>query len=475
MFDLLILLSRYVFIAYIAAFIFLGLAFVIDERKGDGRRLSKFISIQKKVIVIMHITAYAILSYSNIKNYSAMVSTVIIGLAALVYFFVSDILIKYSYKRSCPFIWNSVYFLMDCSLIMLQRLNPSLAGKQLVWMTVSTAVMLLIPILFKIIPKLEKFELFYLVASVVFIVLPFIFGDEQNGSLNWISIKGIGFQPSEIVKFLFLLYVACIFRKPLDFKRLCIVTGFAAFIVICLVTQKDLGGALIFFTTYMLLLYITTSNVLLLFGGFGCMCLASLVAYKMFSHVRVRVITWIDPWKDAGNTGYQITQSLFAITTWGFLGSGLTLGLPTKIPVVEKDMIFSAICEEFGTIFGMGIVCIYILLFLRGMIIAVRSKKRFYSILTSGIVIMFSFQTFLIIGGVIKLIPLTGVTLPFVSYGGSSILVSIMLMGLLQWSNLMSLIKESKTIEEQDTEELQTDKLHRKIYETKQKIVSKKL
>ncbi|MPN15010.1 putative lipid II flippase FtsW [bioreactor metagenome] len=142
-------------------------------------------------------------------------------------------------------------------------------------------------------------------------------------------------------------------------------------------------------------------------------------------------------------------------------------------------MIFSAICEEFGTIFGMGIVCIYILLFLRGMLIAVRSKKRFYSILTSGIVIMFSFQTFLIIGGVIKLIPLTGVTLPFVSYGGSSILVSIMLMGLLQWSNSMSLLKESKEaeeqdIEEQDTEELQTDKIQRKISERKQKKKTEK-
>lgn len=474
MYDLLILLSRYVFIAYIAAFLFLGLVFAVDERKNDGRRLPKLVSIQRKIIVAMHVTAYAILSYNGTEK-KIDISSVIIGAAALAYMYVSSLLVKNVYKRSCPFIWNSMYFLMDCSLIMLQRLNPTLAGRQLVWMSVGTAIMLFIPILLKIIPKLEKFELFYFIASLVFILLPFVFGDEQNGSLNWISIKGIGFQPSEIVKFLFLLYVACIFRKPLDLKRFCFVSGFAAFIVICLVAQKDLGGALIFFTTYMMLLYITTSNVLLLLGGFGCMGIASLGAYKLFSHVRVRVTTWIDPWTDAGNTGYQITQSLFAITTWGFLGSGLTRGLPTKIPVVERDMIFSAICEEFGTIFGMGIVCIYILLFLRGMLIAVRSKKRFYSILTSGIVIMFSFQTFLIIGGVIKLIPLTGVTLPFVSYGGSSILVSIMLMGLLQWSNSMSLLKESKDAEEQDTEELQTDKIQRKISERKQKKNNKNI
>ena len=147
--------------------------------------------------------------------------------------------------------------------------------------------------------------------------------------------QGIGFQPSEIVKFLFLLYIACVFRKPLDFKKLCIVSGFSAFIVLCLVLQKDLGGALIFFVTYMLLLYITTSNFLLLAAGFGAMALASIIAYNLFGHVRVRVSTWLDPWTDAGNTGYQITQSLFAITTWGFLGSGLTRGMPGKIPVVR--------------------------------------------------------------------------------------------------------------------------------------------
>ena len=200
----------------------------------------------------------------------------------------------------------------------------------------------------------------------------------------------------------------------------------------------------------MLLLYITTSNFLLLLAGFGGMGLASLLAYKLFGHVRVRVSTWIDPWKDAGDTGYQITQSLFAITTWGFLGSGLTRGMPGKIPVVERDFIFSAVCEEMGAVFAMGIVCIYMLLFLRGMFIAVRAKRRFYSMLAAGIVIMFSFQTFLIIGGVIKLIPLTGVTLPFVSYGGSSVLVSVGLMGLLQWANGTPAEKLKKDEEEEE-------------------------
>lgn len=434
MYDFLILISRYLFILYIAVFIFWGLVYVVDERKNITHRLPKAISVQRTMIILMHVTAYAILIWNRDEK-NININVLISGLAALVYIFVSSYLLRKIYRHGCPLIWNCMYFLMDAGLIMLQRLNPTLAGKQLIWMTVSAALIMLIPPMLKVLPKLEKFEAFYLGLSLALILMPFIFGNEENGSLNWIKIKGIGFQPSEIVKFLFLLYIACVFRKPLDFKKLCIVTGFAAFIVLCLVIQKDLGGALIFFVTYMLLLYITTSNILLLASGFGAMALASLLAYKLFGHVRVRVSTWLDPWADAGNTGYQITQSLFAITTWGFLGSGLTRGMPGKIPVVERDFIFAAICEEMGTIFGMGIVCIYMLLFLRGMFIAVRAKRRFYSILSAGIVIMFSFQTFIIIGGVTKLIPLTGVTLPFVSYGGSSVLVSVALMGLLQWAN----------------------------------------
>ena len=435
MFNFLILISRYLFIAYIAVFLFAGLVYVLDERKGGSARMEPAVKVQRISIVFMHVNAYAILCV-NTEDGGLYLSAIISGLAALLYLFCSEYLLRKIYRHGCPLVWNCMFFLMDIGLIMLQRLNPDLAGKQLIWITMSTALIMLIPPVLKVIPKLEKFEIIFLILSVVFIISPFIIGDEKYGSLNWVEISsGIGFQPSEIVKFLFLLYLACVFRKKLDIKKFIFVTGFAAFIVLCLVLQKDLGGALIFFVTFMLLLYIATSNGLLLLTGTGIMGVASLVGYKLFSHVRVRVSTWIDPWKDMNGTGYQITQSLFAITTWGLLGSGLTRGMPEKIPVVARDLIFSAICEEMGTLFAMGIVCIYMLLFLRGMIIAMRANKRFYSMLAAGIIIMFSFQTFLIMGGAIKLLPLTGVTMPFVSYGGSSVLVSVGFMGLLQHMN----------------------------------------
>ena len=434
MYDFIILLSRYLFFIYIVVFLFCGLVFVVDERKGLADRIGQLSFIQKCVIVCMHVTGYLILSY-NRQTSAFDASVMILGLAALVYFFVSNFLLKSIYKNGCQLIWNCMYFLMYSGLIMLQRLNPTMASKQLIWITVSTAMMFLIPLILTFLTKLEKFEFFYFITAIVFVILPFFLGDKEYGSLNWIKVGSMGFQPSEIVKFLFLLYIACVFRKSLNLKKLLIVTGFVGFLVLCLVLQKDLGGALIFTITYVLVLYIATSNIVILLGSAGIISGACIIAYKLFNHVRIRVATWVNPWTDVGDTGYQITQSLFAITTWGLWGSGLTRGMPGSIPVVEKDFIFAAICEEMGTFFGMGIVCIYILMFVRGMIVAVRAKKRFNSILAAGIIIMFSFQTFLILGGVIKLIPLTGVTLPFVSYGGSSVLVSVMLMGLLQHVN----------------------------------------
>ena len=188
--------------------------------------------------------------------------------------------------------------------------------------------------------------------------------------------------------------------------------------------------------TYMVMLYISTSNEILFFAGMGAASAAETLAYHLFSHVRVRVAAWRNPWADIDGGGYQILNSLFVITTWGLLGSGLTKGMPNTVPVVESDFIFAAICEEMGILFGMGIVCLYIMLFFRGILVVIRCQRRYYSLLAAGVITMFAFQAFLIIGGVIKLIPLTGVTLPFVSYGGSSVLVSIMMIGLLQWVNV---------------------------------------
>ena len=435
MFDLIILFSRYLFLFYIVLFLWQAVVYVAYEQGGYLGSPSRAVSIQKGLIIWLHVTAFLILAYEPEMLFFDL-KTLATGVAGLIFLLMSMMFLDKFYYEGCPLIWTGMLFLLDISMIMLQRLEPSLAIRQLMWMSIGIMIMLFIPFVLRLIPRFEIFELAYIIAAYALILSTLLFGTAKYGSVNWLKIGPITFQPSEIVKFLFIFYLASVFRKRIQLKELLITGILSAGIVLLLVLQKDLGGALIFFMTYMVMLYIATSNELLFFAGMGAASVAATLAYHLFSHVRVRVAAWKNPWADVDGGGYQIVNSLFAVTTWGFLGSGLTKGMPNSIPVVESDFIFAAICEEMGTLFGMGVVCLYIMLFFRGILIVIRCQRRYYSLLAAGITTMFAFQAFLIIGGVIKLIPLTGVTLPFVSYGGSSVLVSIMMLGLLQWVNV---------------------------------------
>ncbi|MBR4014718.1 MAG: FtsW/RodA/SpoVE family cell cycle protein [Anaerotignum sp.] len=436
MFDLIIMLSRYVFVLYIILFLWQGIVYIAYEQGGFLGNPYSAVSMQRRIVVLMHITAFLVLSY-NPETHLFDWKTLGFGAVSFGFLLMSVRLLDRYYYEGCPLIWTGMLFLMDVSLIMLQRLSPALAYRQLVWMCIGLAGMLFLPFFFRLIPRFEIFEWAYIIVCYGLLLCTNFFGVEKGGSTNWLSFGPeafrITFQPSEIVKFLFVFYLASVFRKRVEWKEF-LTTGFlSAGLVLLLVMQKDLGSALIFVMTYMVLLYIATANEFLFLLGMGGASIAAMGAYKLFSHVRVRVAAWQNPWADIDTGGYQIVSALFAITTWGLLGSGLTKGMPKSIPVVESDMIFAAICEEFGVIFGAGLIGIFIMLLYRGVRIALDCKRRYYSILAAGVTTMISFQAFVILGGVIKLIPLTGVTLPFVSYGGSSVLVSLMMIGLLQW------------------------------------------
>ena len=455
MFDLIIMLSRYAFIAYIVLFLWQGIVYIAYEQGGYLGNPYTAVSIQRRVIILMHTTAFLILAY-NKETHFFDIPTLIFSAVSFVFLLLAVKLLDRFYYEGCPLIWTGMLFLMDVSLIMLQRVEPALAHRQLVWMMIGLAGMLLLPMFFRIIPRFEVFEWAYIIACYGLLLCTRFFGISRGGSTNWLAIGPEGyqitFQPSEIAKFLFVFYLASVFRKRVEWKQF-LTTGFlSAGLVLLLVLQKDLGSALIFFMTYMVMLYIATSNEALFLLGMGAASGAAAVAYKLFSHVRVRVAAWQNPWADIDKGGYQIVNSLFAITTWGLLGSGLTKGMPKSIPVVESDMIFAAICEEFGAIFGMGIIGIFIMILYRGVRIALDCNRRYYSILAIGVTTLISFQAFVILGGVIKLIPLTGVTLPLVSYGGSSVLVSLMMLGLLQW---VCVYCEQQNREEAEQMELQ--------------------
>ena len=217
-----------------------------------------------------------------------------------------------------------------------------------------------------------------------------------------------------------------------DFQRVAVTTAAAAAFVLVLVLSKDLGGALIYFVTYLMLLYVATAQPLYLLGGLLAGSGASWIAYHLFSHVQTRVLAWSDPFSVIEKEGYQITQSLFAIGTGGWFGLGLNQGMPYKIPVVEQDFMFSAIAEELGILFAFLLIFVYLSSFYMILNIAMVLKDSYYKLVAVGLGTLMIFQVFLSIGGVTKFIPSTGVTLPFVSYGGSSLLGSFLIWAVIQ-------------------------------------------
>ena len=196
--------------------------------------------------------------------------------------------------------------------------------------------------------------------------------------------------------------------------------------------SKDLGAALIFFITYLIMLYVATRSPFYLVSGLLCGSAASAAAYRLFSHVRVRVTAWRDPLSVIDKEGYQICQSLFAIGTGGWFGMGLYQGMPKKIPIVEEDFVFAAISEEMGGIFAVCLIMVCASCYLMFLNIAMQIHDQFYKLLALGLGTVYGFQVFLTVGGVTKFIPSTGVTLPFVSYGGSSLLSTFILFAIIQ-------------------------------------------
>ena len=218
----------------------------------------------------------------------------------------------------------------------------------------------------------------------------------------------------------------------------------AAAHVLVLAVSSDLGGALLFFVTYLVMLYVATKKPLYFLAGLGAGSVAAVIGYHLFAHVRVRVLAWTDPFSVIENEGYQITQSLFAIGTGRWFGMGLNLGMPNKIPVVEQDFIFSAIAEEMGGIFAVCLILICMSCFIMFINIAMQIKNRFYKYTALGFGTLYGFQVFLTIGGAIRFIPSTGVTLPLVSYGGSSLASSILMFYIIQG---MYLLKEDEDLQ----------------------------
>lgn len=331
------------------------------------------------------------------------------------------------YQGASRLLVNNMCMLLLIGFIMLSRLSFEKAVKQYLIAVAAMIVTLIIPVLIRKVRFVRKLTWLYAVLGICGLALVAILGATSYGAKLSIAIAGISVQLSELIKLIFVFFVACMLHEKTDFKQVCITTVIAAIHVLILVVSKDLGGALIFFFTYLIMLYVATRKIIYFGAGMVAGSVAAVVAYQLFAHVRVRVLAWSDPLSVIENEGYQICQSLFAIGTGGWFGMGLYQGMPEKIPVVEQDFIFSAISEEMGGIFALCLLMVCVSCFLMILNIAMQMKEQFYKLVALGLGTVYGFQVFLTIGGVIKFIPSTGVTLPLVSYGGSS-LVSTMLM-----------------------------------------------
>ena len=439
-FNLMILLSRYIFVGFGILFIIVAFSFMkpfVHYTLGRANEKNRFLYL---CLMFFHLGGVSIIAG---KETDLVIRMAIVTDGVIVFALITLTLwlLRLWGRHNEIILWNLMFFLMDMGYMMLERLDHEIVTKQIISYAIGIGVALVFPNIFSVLIR-PKNKPFYLIVLVITMVIPFVFGSRVLGATNWVEIGGMSLQPSEIGKVALVLFLAALFY---DFehqynKSKSIIFSVIVMLIMlgCLVLQRDLGAALLYYLTFLIMLLIATKNFVLPLIGMLAGSLGSVMGYFLFSHVRVRVEAWLDPWADITGKGYQVVQGLFAMGTWGFFGSGLTRGIPDKIPFASTDYIFAALCEEFGT--GMGIIILfcYLGIILQCIQVALRQRNEFYMFIVIGIAAVFTMQTFIIVGGVLKLIPLTGITSPFLSAGGSSMVVSIGMIGLITYFSYKS-------------------------------------
>ncbi|MDP3014547.1 MAG: FtsW/RodA/SpoVE family cell cycle protein, partial [Candidatus Subteraquimicrobiales bacterium] len=330
-------------------------------------------------------------------------------------------------------------FLIGMGLIMLYRLKPSLLLPQLTWIAIAVFLSSFLLVVLKNYWELEGYKYTFALLGFILLLSPALFGHEISGAKLWLKFGNFSFQPAEIAKILIVIFLAAYLKEkgellssPKEFLGfpfpslkylgpLLVTWGISLLI---LVFEKDLGTSFLFFGIFLSLLYASTGRVAYIGTGGFLFLTGVFTCYRIYPHVENRVAIWLNPWNDIDGRGYQIVQSLFAIASGKLAGSGLNLGFPNYIPAAHTDFVFSGIAEELGLLGGTAILLAYIILISRVFKVALKTRDSFGKLLALGLGIVFALQTIIIVGGVTRLLPLTGITLPLISYGGSSMVSS---------------------------------------------------
>ena len=401
--------------------------------------------------VVITTAGFAAVQLARAQEFSS--SPIIAALLFAFAYFAAHIVVRVVLPDADPYVLPITAVLTAIGLIEIYRISPQLARDQGIWMLLGLGLFVGVVIAFRDIRRLEELKYTCGAVAVGLLLLTITLGASVNGARLWIRVGGLQIQPGEFAKILLVIFLAGYLRERREVlaapTRRFLGIGIPALrhalplLLLCgislvlLVAMNDLGTSLLFFVIALAMIYIATGRLLYVGAGLGVFALGALGAVQLTSHVQSRIEGWLDPWSVEQTSGYQIAQSIYTIADGGVLGAGFGRGLilndagGTIIPYAQTDFIYSVIANEMGLVGAIAVILLYLLLSWRGFRIATAADDGFSKLLAAGLATAVAFQVFVIVGGVIRLLPLTGLTLPFVSYGGSSVTANFAIAGLL--------------------------------------------
>lgn len=362
---------------------------------------------------------------------------------------VAHIAVRRLARGADPTLLPLAVVLHGIGFVMISRLDDGLAGQQALWSLVSIGAFVATLFFVHRPTDLARYKWTLFAAGAVLLLLPLApgIGRNINGARIWVGLGPLGFQPGEFAKLAFAIFFAAYLAErreliaastwkvgpirlpePAHLAPIVVAWVFAVFVM---VGERDLGSSLMFFTLFVVMMWVATERISYVLIGVVLFSGAAFASWTLFDHVQTRVEIWLDPWADEYGNGWQIVQSLYGLGDGGITGTGLGRGSPDTIPYAESDFIFAAIGEEMGLAGATSVLMAFLLLIGAGLRVALRTDRTFEKLLATGLTTIVGIQAFIIVGGVIKVVPLTGITLPFVSYGGSSLLANYILLALL--------------------------------------------
>ncbi len=417
-------MTKYGIVAVMIAYTILSFYLLVQKDRQKVRRLT----LVENILILV----YQLISYFTLYVALGDGRYMLFAIFVIAAFFAIFLLYRTLYRHANMPLFNNMCMLLSVGLVVQSRLSFDNAVHQMMIASLGLVITFTLPMLRGQMRLLKNFGYGFGFVGIAILAVVMLLGATTLGANITYTIAGVTFQPSEFVKILYILFLASTLRDVQDFKSLAIVTAMAAAHVLVLVGSTDLGSGLIFFVVFLFMAFLATGAWWILAAGFGLGGTGAVICYFMFSHIQERVQAFLDPWSLIDSIGYQITQSLFAIGAGGLFGVGLGQGTPSAVPFVESDFVFAAVCEELGQLVGVCVILVGISCFIVMLELAAGFADRFYRLMAYGAAICYIFQMFLTLGGQTKFIPLTGVTLPFISYGGSSILSTLIIFTLVE-------------------------------------------